>query len=68
MLVLSRKAGESIVIDGGITLTVLEIRGRHVRLGIRAPEDISVLREELAAFRELPADAREAMEPDLVTA
>jgi carbon storage regulator len=68
MLVLSRKAGESIVIDGGITITVLEIRGRHVRLGIRAPEDMSVLREELATFKDWTADSPDAYEDDLVCA
>jgi carbon storage regulator len=47
MLVLTRKNGEKIVIDGDIEITVLEIRGSQVRLGIVAPKDVSVLREEL---------------------
>jgi carbon storage regulator len=49
MLVLSRKEGESIVIDGQIKLTVVEIRGDRIRLGIDAPLDVGVWREELAA-------------------
>jgi carbon storage regulator len=55
MLVLTRKAGEGIVIDGGIVITVLEAHDRKVRLGIQAPDDVLVLREELAEFKMLPA-------------
>ena len=47
MLVLSRKADESIVIDERITITVLEVRGNQIRLGIEAPKEISIMREEL---------------------
>lgn len=49
MLVLTRKAGESIVIGGEIELTVLEIDGDHIRLGIRAPRSVPVYRTELWA-------------------
>jgi carbon storage regulator len=48
MLVLSRKKGDAVVIDGGIKITVLEVRGNVVRLGIEAPEEISVRRSELS--------------------
>ena len=47
MLVLSRKKNECIVIDDKITITVVEIRGDKVRLGIEAPTDIPVHREEV---------------------
>jgi len=47
MLVLSRKKGEQIVIDGHITLTVIEVRGAKVRLGINAPESVLVHRQEV---------------------
>ena len=47
MLVLSRKNGEAIVIDGGITLTVIKVKGNTVQLGIDAPRDISIRRSEL---------------------
>ena len=47
MLVLSRKNSESIVIDGGITVTVLAIKANVVRLGIEAPKAILVHRTEL---------------------
>jgi carbon storage regulator len=47
MLVLSRKKNESIVIDNNITITVVEIRGDKVRLGIVAPKDVPVHRQEV---------------------
>jgi len=47
MLVLTRRLGETIVIDGGITVTVLEIKGSRVRLGVKAPEDVTVDRQEV---------------------
>ncbi len=47
MLVLSRKSHESIIIDGGIKITVVEIRGHQIRLGIEAPREVGVMREEL---------------------
>ena len=47
MLVLSRKKDESIVINNDIVITVVEIRGDKVRLGIVAPKDVSVHREEV---------------------
>ena len=47
MLVLSRKFNESIVIDGGIKITVVEICGNRIRLGIEAPKEVGVMREEL---------------------
>ncbi len=47
MLVLSRKRDESIVIDGGIVITVVDIRGDKVRLGIVAPSTVPVHRKEV---------------------
>jgi len=47
MLVLTRKAGESIVIGSQIRITVLEMQGRQIRLGIEAPSDIPVHRGEV---------------------
>lgn len=49
MLVLSRKKNESIVIDQNIVITVVEIRGDKVRLGIVAPRDIPIHRSEVHA-------------------
>lgn len=48
MLILTRKVGESITIgDGSITVSVMEIKGRQVRLGINAPADTPIHREEV---------------------
>lgn len=47
MLYLSRKIGESIIINNNIELTVVEVRGRTVKIGIIYPPDASVLRKEL---------------------
>ena len=49
MLVLSRKLNESIVIDDDIVITVVEIRGDKVRLGIQAPREVPVHRSEVHA-------------------
>ncbi len=48
MLVLSRKANESVVIGEDIIITVVQIAGNKVRLGIVAPRNVSVHREEVA--------------------
>ena len=47
MLVLSRKLNESIIIDDQIKITIVEIRGDKIRLGIEAPKDVSVHRREV---------------------
>jgi len=50
MLVLSRKRNEQILIDGNITIEVLQVKGNTVRIGISAPRDVKVLRGELKPF------------------
>jgi len=47
VLVLTRKSNESIVINGNITVTVVEIRGDKVRLGIACPKEIPIHRQEI---------------------
>jgi carbon storage regulator len=47
MLILTRRLGESVVIGDEITVTVLDIRGSQIRLGISAPKEITVHREEV---------------------
>lgn len=61
MLVLSRRVGESIVIGDDVTVTVLEVRGDVVRVGVGAPRHVAVHREEL--LRELEAANRAAASP-----
>ena len=47
MLVLTHKKNEAVVINGRVRVTVLEVRGNQVRLGIEAPKDVSIRRSEL---------------------
>jgi carbon storage regulator len=49
VLVLTRRKNQSIVIGDGIVVTVLEVKGDQIRLGITAPRDVQVYREELLA-------------------
>lgn len=49
MLVLTRKLGESIAIDDNIKIVVVQIKGRQVRLGIEAPKETKIHREEIYA-------------------
>lgn len=50
MLILTRKSGEGIRIGDQITLKIIEIRGNQVRLGVEAPKDMAVHREEIYAL------------------
>ena len=57
MLVLSRKKDQSIVIDGGIEIQVLQLKGGTVKIGISAPDDVRIVGGELRLFSELmPVD------------
>lgn len=47
MLYLTRKVGESIIINNNVTLTITEVRGKGVKIGCEFPKDVSVLRKEL---------------------
>lgn len=71
MLVLSRKKNESIVINNDITVTVVEIRGDKVRLGIVAPKEVPVHRQEVfdaihgkGGKSDVPALATKPLEPE----
>lgn len=59
MLVLTRKVGESILIGESIKVTITEIRGHGVRVGIDAPKDVAIVRDELAG-----TEARDRRGPD----
>jgi carbon storage regulator len=47
MLVLRRKVGESIILDGVISVSVLAVEGERVKIGISAPSNVTIVREEL---------------------
>jgi carbon storage regulator len=61
MLVLSRRVGESVVIGDDVTITILEVRGDVVRVGIDAPRSVAVHRAEL--LEQLESSNREAASP-----
>jgi carbon storage regulator len=61
VLVLTRRANQSIMIGHEIVVTVLEVRGDQVRLGIKAPRSIDVHREEI--FAQLQEANRDAVKP-----
>ncbi len=48
MLILTRRVGESLIIGDNVTLTVLGVKGNQVRVGVDAPRDVTVHREEIA--------------------
>lgn len=58
MLVLSRRAGESIVIGNDVMITVLEVRGGQIRLGVDAPRNLAVHRAEV--YEQVQAENRAA--------
>ncbi len=68
MLVLSRKKNESIVIDGNIVITVVEIRGDKVRLGINAPKEVPIHRSEIHAAIQSEQHASEENPPQVTPA
>ncbi len=58
MLILTRKSGESIRIGENIAVTVLEVKGTQIRLGIDAPKEIVVDREEVALRKKAEREAK----------
>ena len=62
MLALSRKKGEALVINNTVEITVLEIRGEQVKLGITAPKEVPVYRKEL--YVQIQDSNKEAMSTD----
>lgn len=62
MLTLSRKKGESLVINNNIEVTILDIRGDQIKVGIAAPKEIPVYRKEI--FLEIQESNKDAMSID----
>lgn len=63
MLILSRRTDESIIIGDEVTVKILAIKGKQVRLGISAPDNVSVHREEI--YKRIQADSTDtAVTPD----
>lgn len=62
MLILTRKAGESVVVGNSIRLTVLEVSSNGVRLGFEAPAEVSIYREEI--YEEIARANRAAAEQE----
>ena len=69
MLVLTRKLGESIAIDDHIKIVVVQIKGKQVRLGIQAPKETKIHREEVyTAIRDQNQEAAHSdAKPELLT-
>lgn len=63
MLVLRRKAGESIVLAGVIDISVLAVEGERVKIGVSAPPDVTVLRKELLSRAARPETGGQEKEP-----
>ena len=62
MLILSRKKGESIVINNNIEISVLEIRGDQIKIGVSAPKDVPIYRKEV--YLQIQEETKESMKVD----
>lgn len=60
MLVLSRKIGESIIVGDDIEISIVDIQGDNIRIGINAPKSIKIFRKEV--YQEIQAENRRALE------
>lgn len=62
MLALTRKKGESIVINNNIEISVLEIRGDQIKIGVSAPKDVPIYRKEV--YLQIQEETKESMKVD----
>jgi carbon storage regulator len=63
MLILTRRAGETVMVGSDVTITVLGVKGNQVRIGINAPKDIAVHREEIYERIQSEKAAKDAEAP-----
>jgi carbon storage regulator len=64
MLALTRKKDESIVVNGNIEITVMEVKGDHVKIGIQAPKNVPIYRKEV--FEQIQKENAESMNTESV--
>ena len=62
MLALTRKKGESLMINNNIEISVLEIRGDQIKIGISAPKDVPIYRKEV--YLQIQEETKESMNVD----
>ena len=68
MLVVTRKTEESVIIADNIEITVLEVAKARVKLGISAPKDVKIIRNELLHAQETNVDSSKAVSKDAIDA
>ena len=68
MLILTRRVGETVVIGDDVTVTVLGVKGNQVRLGVNAPREVSVQREEIFERIKKEQEQEQALKPRVASA